>query len=158
MGCADCAGLGYGLLQQEYDGDAEEAGEREIAEVVYIRPEARLLVHDIINYSQSAIALGIQGGAVGADALIEERGDALHLLLVGGAGWVDPVHHVGAVYLLVSRDDGVYDRNTDASTDVSQKVIESTGIANFFVTQACHGGSGERNEDASGTESAQSDG
>ncbi len=51
VGCADCARFGYGLLQQENDRDAEEACEGEIAEVVYIRPEARLLVYNAIDYS-----------------------------------------------------------------------------------------------------------
>jgi hypothetical protein len=69
VGSADCTRFGYSFPQQEHDRDAEEAGEGEIAEVVYIRPEARLLVDDAIDYSQSAVALGTEGGAVGAGAL-----------------------------------------------------------------------------------------
>ena len=87
MGGADCARFGYSFSQQEYDRDAEEAGEGEISEVVYIRPEARLLIYDAIDYSQSAVALGTEGGAVGAGALFEES-EALALLLIGGASLV----------------------------------------------------------------------
>ena len=72
MACADCARLGDGLFEQKDNWDAEEAGECEIAKVVYIGPEARLLVNDAIDHAESTVALGTQGGACGSGALVQK--------------------------------------------------------------------------------------
>jgi len=56
--------------------------------------------------------------------------------------------------LFMPRDDGIHNGDPDAAADVAEQIVEAACVADLLVFQKCHGGCGKRNEDASGSKTA----
>jgi len=52
------------------------------------------------------------------------------------------------------RDDGIHNGDPDAAADVAEQIVEAACVADLLVFQKCHGGCGQRNENASGSKTA----
>src|SRR5579871_3851348 len=131
---AESAFLAYSFLEGEDDGDASEADEGHVAEVIDVRPQAGLPIHCEADEGISALHGVSSGGSLRGEIGLHASERSLHV----GPRRIYGDHQFIAMHLLVARDDRVYDGNTDAASDVAQKVVESAGVADLFVLQKRH--------------------
>jgi len=77
-----------------------------------------------------------RGCALGAEVVLY----SLHCALHAEPGRTQRSRQFSAMYLCVTRDDGVHHRDSDAAADVAEQVVQSAGVADFFVLEEGHGG------------------